>query len=220
MASKNDQDLTQDVYEEIDFDPAVNVSNLSVTAYDGRVTLRGFAHSYRESWEAERATRRVKGVRGVMNEIEITTSGGSIADDSRLAEAINAAFALDSSVPRERINVDVIEGAVTLTGTVDWRYQADAAERDARMVPGVKAVTSALEVTPPYASDDDIRAEIARAFARNAALTDDHVAVSVEGGHVLLTGNVRTDGEREEARAIAWRSPGVTTVTDEIYVTD
>lgn len=220
MAPKNDQDIVQDVYEEIDFDPAVVASNLEVTAYDGRVTLRGFVDSYREAYEAERAAQRVKGVRGVSNELVITSSGQSIADDGRLAEAVNAAFALDSSVPRNRINVDVMQGAVTLTGNVDWHFQADAAARDARLVPGVKAVTNALVVTPPYASAEDIRTEIARAFARNSVLRDDSVAVSVEGGHVMLTGNVRTDGERQEARAIAWRAPGVTTVSDEIYVTD
>jgi osmotically-inducible protein OsmY len=220
MALRNDQDIVQDVYEEIDFDPAVSMSNLEVTAYDGRVTLRGFAQSYREAWEAARAAQRVRGVRGVTNEIVITSSGETIADDSRLAEAINAAFVLDSTVPRERINVDVAQGVATLSGNVDWRYQADAAERDVRIIPGVRAVVNGLEVTPPYASAEDIHTGIARAFARNAALADDNVAVSVEGGHVLLTGNVRTDGERDEARAIAWRAPGVTDVTDNLYVTD
>jgi osmotically-inducible protein OsmY len=220
MAPKSDQDIARDVNDEIVFDPAVVVSTLGVTVTDGRVTLRGSVDSYREAWEAERAARRVKGVRGVTNEIAIVMSGTSIADDAKIAEAINAALALDSSAPRERINVEVIGGAVTLTGVVDWRYQADAAERAARLVPGVRSVMNALEVTPPYASPDAIRGEIDRAFARNAALAAGNVAVSVEGGHVLLTGAVQTDGERDEARAVAWRSPGVTTVTDEIRVTD
>jgi osmotically-inducible protein OsmY len=217
MAEKKDEELAQAVRDELDFDPAVAVRDRGVSGEHGEVTLTGIADTLHQSWDAERAAWRVRGVRGVINEIVIAPPAQP-PDDRAIAQAVAAALALDSDVPPARINVDVIDGTVTLTGTVEWQHQAAAAERAARMVPGIRGVTSVIAVTPPEASAAQISERIARAFARNAALADDHVEVIVEGGHVLLLGTVRTHDERHEAGAIAWRSPGVTSVSNQIFV--
>ena len=114
--------------------------------------------------------------------------------------------------------MSVLDGTVTLTGTVDWYYQRLAAADDAAMIKGVKFVNNDIVVMQPEASAVEIAEGIARAFARNAELYDDNVVVSANGGNVTLSGTVETWGEYDMAQDVAWRSPGVTSITNNILV--
>jgi osmotically-inducible protein OsmY len=49
-------------------------------------------------------------------------------------------------------------------------------------------------------------------------LFDDNIDVSVNGGHATLSGTVETWSERDMAEDVAWRSPGVTEITNNILV--
>jgi osmotically-inducible protein OsmY len=64
----------------------------------------------------------------------------------------------------------------------------------------------------------DISSEITRAFARNGELYDDNIDVTTDGGNVTLSGTVATWSEYDMANNIAWMSPGVTSVTNNIIV--
>jgi len=112
----------------------------------------------------------------------------------------------------------VIDGIATLKGNVDWSYQRDAAEDDAAMILGVTGLVDEITVNQPQASAVDISSGIARAFARTAELYDDNIDVTPDGGHVTLSGTVATWGEYDLATDIAWMSPGVTSVTNNIVV--
>ena len=54
---------------QLEWDPEVDASGIGVTAKGGVVTLTGFIDTYAGKLAAERATKRVKGVRGVANGI-------------------------------------------------------------------------------------------------------------------------------------------------------
>jgi osmotically-inducible protein OsmY len=138
--------------------------------------------------------------------------------DTDIAADIRSALALDYQVPDDRISVSVIDGFVTLTGNVDWYYQQEAAEDDAAMISGVTGVDDEIFVNQPQASAVDISSGIARAFARNAELYDDNVDVATNGSQVTLAGTVATWSEYDMAEDIAWMSPGVTSVTNNITV--
>jgi osmotically-inducible protein OsmY len=218
LSQKSDAQITQDVLDEISWDPAVTVADLSVNTTDQRVTLMGTTTTYGEKLEAEEAAYRVAGVRYVENAIAVDPSAFGMLHDQDIAYDVRSALILDYKVPNGRINVSVFDGAVTLTGTVDWYYQSQAAADDAAKIMGVKSVENDIVVMPPEASATDISDGIARAFARNAELFDDNVRVSTDGGHVTLSGNVETWGEYKMAEDVARRSPGVSSVTNTILV--
>ena len=58
----------------------------------------------------------------------------------------------DLAVPRNRVNVEVERGHVTLTGSVDRAYLKACAERDARETARVTGVTNAIVIDGPGAS--------------------------------------------------------------------
>jgi osmotically-inducible protein OsmY len=218
LSKKSDAQITQDVFDELFWDPAVTVANLSVSTTDDRVTLMGTTATYGEKLEAEDATYRVGGVLDVDNDIIVDPSTFGLRSDEDIAADVRSALILDYAVPDDRLTVSVLDGTVTLTGTVDWNYQSMDAADGAAMIKGVKFVDNDITVMQPAASATDIASGIARAFARNAELYDDNVNVSADGGNVTLSGDVETWGEYDMAEDAAWRSPGVTSVTNNILV--
>jgi osmotically-inducible protein OsmY len=141
-----------------------------------------------------------------------------LRSDADIADDIRSAFELDYQVPDEWLSVSVIDGIATLTGNVDWSYQRDAAEDDAAMILGIRGLVDEITVNQPQASAVDISSGIARAFARNAELYDDNIDVTTDGGNVTLSGTVATWSEYDMADDIAWMSPGVTGVTNNVAV--
>jgi osmotically-inducible protein OsmY len=64
--------------------------------------------------------------------------------DERIKLAIMTALHWDLAVPRDRVQVSVDRGWVTLTGRVKRDYERSRAEADARTIPGVAGVTNRL----------------------------------------------------------------------------
>jgi len=218
LSKKSDAQITQDVRDELFWDPAVTVANLTVSTADHRVTLTGTTATYAGRLEAEEATYRVGGVRDVDNDIIVDPSIFGLRSDEDLAADVRTALILDYAVPDDHIFVSVLDGTVTLTGTVEWYYQRLAATNDAAMIKGVKFVDNQIAVIQPAALAEDIRSGIVQAFARNAELFDDNVSVNVDGGHVTLSGSVETWREYGMAEDVGWRTPGVTSVTNNVLV--
>src|SRR5207248_5195405 len=217
-AQKNDEQIKGDVRDELAYDPAVDVKNLGIHVEDGRVTLVGIAGTYDAAWEAQHAAWRVRGVRAVISHIAVDPAALGVHNDTAIALAIARAFDLDADVPRERIDVQVLNGHVTLTGQVRRHRQAAAAAEGARQIAGVRSVANAIAVAPPPASAGEIRESLARAFARGAQLGDVRIAVAVEGSHVTLSGTVQSVVERDLAEAVARRADGVTAVANDLVV--
>ncbi|HLI51175.1 MAG TPA: BON domain-containing protein [Thermomicrobiaceae bacterium] len=213
-----DAELQQDVIDELDWDPEVDVTDVGVEVDDGVITLTGTVHDYQPKWAAERAALRVAGVRAVANDIAVrplrTRTDTDIARD--IADALQRSLAEEVA---GHIDVRVEStGPVILDGEVRWGYQRLAAERAARQVKGVTAVTNLIRVTQPSISAAEIRSGIQRAFVRNAQLDANNVRVWVDGSCVTLSGTVRSASERREAEAAAWRAAGVVKVNDQIRV--
>jgi osmotically-inducible protein OsmY len=66
------------------------------------------------------------------------------SEDVRV-RVLNALY-WDLAVPRDRLNVDIEDGWVTVSGMVDLPYQRTCAESDARSVPGVVGVTNLIQL--------------------------------------------------------------------------
>jgi osmotically-inducible protein OsmY len=214
---RSDTELRDDVVDELAWEPAVDAEHLAVICRDGVVTLSGHVASYAAKTAAERAARRVKGVRAIAMEIDVhLPSDKKTADDEIAARAVKI-LQWDATLPADRIQVEVEEGIVTLTGTVDWGYQRNEAERDIRKLTGVKGIVNGLNVEPP-ARASGVHDRILGALKRNAEIGASHIKVTSFEGRVVLSGTVSSWVEREAAERAAWSAPGVISVEDNIAI--
>jgi len=211
----SDMTLRQDVIDELDFDPSINSANIGVAVSNGVVTLSGHVGSYSEKLASEKAAQRVKGVRGIAQEIVVRYPSDKKTADDQIAERALASIAWDARIPSDNIKVKVAQGWVTLTGHANWYYQASAAESAVRRLSGVIGVTNLIEVRPE-ARPQDVRAKIIDALKRNAELEADSIRVVVHDHKVTLEGKVKAWYERGVAERAAWSVPGVSLVEDHL----
>jgi osmotically-inducible protein OsmY len=212
---RSDEQIQGDVAEELLWDPLVEGSGVGVEVRGGVATLTGCVRRAAERTLAERAARRVAGVRGVVNGIHVDGGDGHAHTDAELAEAAVHALEWDLWVPRRGVRVQAREGWITLEGEVDSWYQKDAAARDVERIPGVRGVTDALAIRPtPAPAEVDER--IGRALGR--AGVSGAIHVETFPGAVLLRGVVHTRAARDDAERAAWSAPGVVEVRNGLEV--
>jgi osmotically-inducible protein OsmY len=212
-----DRELQQNVQNALDWEPSIESSEIGVSVDNGIVTLRGDVHAYAEKSAAERVTLRVYGVKAVANDINVRLVSRYERTDTEIAEAAVSAFKWNTMVPPDKVHLTVRNGWITLTGTVDWQYQRNAAERAVRDLTGVKGVTNNITLAP-HVQPADVQAKIEAAFKRSAELDARRVNVVATDGKVILSGSVRSWAERQEAERAAWAAPGVRQVEDRISV--
>lgn len=204
------------VEQELDWQPGIDTADIGVTVENGIVRLSGRVPNYAQKVAAEAAVKRIKGVRGFAEDLEIR-SGAATYSDEAVANRIANVLDWNVSVPAGAVQVKVEDGFVTLTGTVDWQYQRDAAERVARPQQGVRGLSNQIALKP-HVQAGDIQRRIEEALKRQADIEADKITVSVMGGKVTLGGRVRAFFERDTAERAAWAAPGVTAVEDRIAV--
>lgn len=213
-----DKQLQDNVQAALDWEPSVDVTEVGVTVEKGVVTLRGDVKSYAERAAAERVTQGVYGVKGIANDLNVRLGPGRERTDSDIALAAVNALKWNADVPADKVTVAVSKGWVTLKGELDWNFQREAAERVVRDLTGVIGVSNQVSVRPRV-SVTDVQAKIEAALKRSAEVDARRIHVGAADGKVVLTGNVRSWAEREEARRAAWAAPGVKAVDDRMVVT-
>ena len=214
---KHDIALQEDVLEELKWEPSVNAAHIGVSVKEGVVTLSGHVPSFVEKYAAERAAKRVYGVKAVADELDVRLADSHKRTDEDIAASCVSALKFNPSVPDENIKLVVRNNWVTLEGEVEWQYQKDAAANCVRDQSGVTGVSNAIFVKPT-ASPRDVRNQIEAAFKRHAGIDAQRITVESHAGTVTLHGTVRSAVEREEAQQAAWSAPGVTDVKNEITV--
>jgi osmotically-inducible protein OsmY len=202
------------VMRQLEWDPRVEASAIGVAAANGSVTLTGFIDTYAGKLAAERAAKRVHGVRAVANDIDVRLrlerTDPDIAKDAALA------LALRSSIP-ETVQAAVHSARVTLTGKVNWLFQKYDAEKAVRHIRGVRAVLNHIDVQP-HPTTRDVRRSIVHALHQNADVDAGHIGVTIVEGRATLTGTVRTWLQRDAVERAAGDVPGVTFVDNRLTV--
>lgn len=216
-ATTSDNDIQRLVLAELSWDPRVEPHEIGVAVNDHVVTLAGFVDSYTKKLAAEEAAHRVSGVRAVTNELEVRVPEHGAPDDEELAQAVVRSLEWDTEVRPGDVEISVVSGWVTLRGLVAWQYEREAAEYVAGRLKGVRGVINQIEVRPKVDAEG-VHHEIRNALVRSAETNADRIHVDVEGTTVVLTGYVRSRGEKNEAARAAWCAPGVTRVANGLEI--
>ena len=116
---KSDQEIQNDVIAELHWEPALNTKEIGVSVRNGIITLAGYVNSHSEKLAAEKAAKRVKGVRAVAQNIEVTLAGGNLLPDRQIAETIKRKLEWSITIPDGKIQVMIDNGWIKLGDEVD-----------------------------------------------------------------------------------------------------
>jgi len=209
-----DRRVRDSVLEQLEWDPAVDASGVGVAAREGAVTLTGFINTYAGKLAAERAAKRVYGVRAVANELEVRLKLGRT--DVDIAADAATMLQLHDEVP-DSVQAAVHHGHLTLTGTVASHHERLEAEKVVRHIRGVRHILNHIAVVP-RTPVRDLRRRITQALYRNSTLDAKRIQVAVSDGVAFLTGTATSWPQRDAAEHAAFEAPGITMVDNQIVV--
>lgn len=138
-----DSEIRNDIEQELRSDPDIDGAHVAVNVNGGIASLTGFVCTDAERRAMEAVARRVPGVIGVADGIEVRPPSADDRLDPDIA--IDAAAATEHA---ERIMVVVADGWVRLEGDVDSRRQSDELKAAVEEIPGVRGVVAELRIRP------------------------------------------------------------------------
>jgi osmotically-inducible protein OsmY len=217
MIMKSDAQVQKDVIAQLNWEPILDAPQIGVAVKNGIVTLSGIVDTYYKKIAAERAAKKVAGVKAVALDLQVGVSLVSKKTDTEIAETVLDALRLHTAVIQDRIKIKVEDGLVTLEGNVEWVYQRKTAEKAVEHLPGVRDVLNLLIVSPKI-SGGEIVQKINEAFHRSATIDADKIMVELSGSKIILKGLVRSIAEKEDAEEAAWSAPGVSAVDNRLEI--
>ena len=214
---KTNAELQKDVQDAIKWEPLLNAAEIGVTAKDGVVSLTGVVDSYIKKMEAENAAKKVIGVKAVVEKIEVKFANSFTKTNLEIANEALKALNSDWSIPKDKVTVKVENGWVTLEGELPWNYQKDNARRVVNHLTGVKGVSNEIKIKSET-HDVIEQKDVEKALARDLSNDDNDIHVKVSGTKVTLTGTVKFWYHKDEAGRIAWKTPGIWHVQNDLVV--
>lgn len=212
-----DSTLKQRVLDELRWDTKVNHAHIGVTTSDGSVTLSGHVTNFPEKFAAGEAAKRVRGVKAIADEIDVSLPTEHRRDDGDIAQRIAHVLEWNISIPDNNIQAKVRGGFVTLNGEVEWQHQRVHIEQQVRHVGGIKGVSNHITLKT-RATKDNVKQNIQDALHTNSEKEAEEIKISVSGDTVTLEGRVKAFYERDLIKQAAWATPGVRHIVDNIRI--
>jgi len=201
-ASVSAQDLTPAeikgaIRTQLKHERGVSAHFIKVNIEQGTAILEGTADNILAGERAAKVAESIRGVRAVVNKIEIRAED---REDEALKADIREALAIDPAAEAFEVEVQVRDGAVTLTGNVDSWAEKRLVEKVVKGVRGVEKLTNSLDVkSRGRRSDREIRQEIQERLAWDLWIDDALVEVAVKDRVVELSGMVGSLMEKSRA---------------------
>ncbi len=212
-----DAEIQRIVEEILQADSRVDSTGIQVRVQQGAVHLHGFVPSVEQRTAAQRIVEHIKGVRDVLNQLEVEPTVRR--SDVDITADVVAALTVDDLVDERKIEVTAADGVVYLRGTVGSHSERRAADDDARSVPGVVDVIDEILVAVPRTSSDAaLAADLRHELRRNLCLGEPAVHVEVTHGVAHLQGNVVALPQRWMAEELARFTAGVVDVVNDLTV--
>lgn len=217
---KTDGMIQKDVIDELKWAPPLSgvSSQIGVSVKDGVVTLSGIVDSYSKKIAAEKAAQKIQGVKVVASDIVVKIGPYGVKTDSEIAEAIMNALKWHSLVEEDKVRIKVDNGWVTLEGEADWEYQRAAVKSSIEDLVGVVGISNNITLKSRAIDVKEIKDKISEAFHRSATIDSSNIRIATAGSKLTMSGTVRSWSDKEAAEAIAWSSPGVLTVENNIDI--
>lgn len=201
--SITDNEITLAIENELLTDEMVPEYLIDVSTIDGVVTLTGTASNLLAKDRAAQLARTVKGVRSVINRINVEP--GVAFTDEELENMVRAALAADPATDSYELAVKVRDGVVRLSGTVDSHAERRLSQAVVKSVKGVREVRPELEIEyKTERSDYEIETEVESRLKADPWVADALITADVQDGVVTLTGTVGSAEEKQRARNDAW----------------
>jgi len=161
----DDKILRQNVMDELEFEPAVDAAHIGVAVENGVVSLSGHVSSYAEKLAAEKAVKRVGGVRALAEGLKVRFPSDKKTNDDEIAHRAITILKWSAAVPQNAVVVKVQDGWVTLTGEVSWQHQRVAAEHLVRRLSGIHGVLNSIALKQQV-QPGDVKYRIENALRR------------------------------------------------------
>lgn len=214
---KTDADLKRDIEGELAWDPAVRATTIGVAVKDGVVTLTGHIETHAEKHAAEKALRRVAGVKAIALELDVRLSPEHRRSDTDIAVAAEQSLKWNTLVP-DQVRLTVDKGWVTLRGEVEWDFQRRSAEKAVRSLTGVVGISNEITLKASAVKPANLQSRIADALKRQVERELKNIDIRIEGSTVTLRGRVNSWHERDAVGGAAWSAPGVLVVLNELRI--
>jgi osmotically-inducible protein OsmY len=214
---KNDSDLQRNVQNAIEWEPLLHVAKIWVMVNDRVVSLTGTVDSYAKKVEAENATKKVLGVKAIVQDIEVKIPGSWTRSDTEIVNDVLTALKSNWSIANDKINVKVEDGWVTLEGDLAWYYQKEAAKNVACFLKGIRGITNDIKICPKTQDPID-QLDIQNAIDRSWIFDNSDIQVDVCENAVTLFGTIPSLYQKDMASLIAWNSPGIHDVDNQLEV--
>ncbi len=211
---KTDLQIENEIMNVLHLSTRFKESQLSVSVTSGVATLHGRVVHIFEKVLLEKMLQKIKGVKAVANEVEVSFLETSEKNDGEIAKDVLQAIEWSYKVPQE-LQISVDNGWVTLRGHTNWDYQRKSAVDSIKDLEGVTGVTNLITITSRVEALD-VKDRIEEALINAVAKENFKINVSVDGHSVTLSGNVNSYGESEIAKFAAWNTPGVVRVINSI----
>ena len=197
-----DENITNAVQSELMYNSSTPSHLIDIETSEGVVTLTGSVNSILARDRAGKIARTVKGVRAVINRVDVDAPDRT---NAALEHAVEMQLLNDPATDSYEISINANDGNITLTGTVESWQEKQLAAFVAKGVRGVTSVDNNIEINyKKDRSDFEIQEDVEKTLKNDIRIDAALVDVEVNDGNVNLSGTVGSANEKQMATAQSW----------------